>query len=194
MSLCTLAEAKAQLRKASTADDTLIQTYIDAITVPLEKYCGPIVPRSVTEWPEWAGSVIMLDQPPLISVTSLTEYRGNTSFLYTEATDPTQGSLYTFMVDPTLNGKITRVFNGGRTLPFTGPVKVVYQAGLASVPTNINLAARLLVQSLWRTQNGGAGLPALSDEAAQQDIIMETIRSPRIQLLLGYPDHSLGIA
>jgi hypothetical protein len=194
MSLCTLAEAKTQLRKTSSADDALIQTYIDAVTKPLEDYCGPVVPRQVTEWPEVYGAVIMLEQPPLISVTTLTEYRGNVAYLYAEAADPTAAGLYTFMVDPSLQGKVTRVFNGGRTLPFTGPVKVVYQAGLASVPTNINLAARILVQTLWRTQNGGAGLPALTDEQQQQALIVETITSPRIQLLLGSPSHALGIA
>lgn len=193
--IISLAQAKATLRKSSTADDVQIQEYIDALTGPMEAYCGPIIARSVTEWPESEGSaVLMLDQTPIISVTSLTEYRGNVAYPYTEITDPTSGGLYTFIVDPTLDGKVTRVFNGGRNLPFTGPVKAVYQVGLAVIPPNYTLAGKLLVQALWRTQNGGAGLPALPDEAAQQDLIIETIRSPRIQMLLGPPNHALGIA
>jgi hypothetical protein len=192
-SLCTLAEVKIQLKQQNiTANDVELQSYIDAVTAPIEDYCGPILPRQVTEWPDWTGGpVLFLDQGPLISVTSVTEYRGNVAYAYSEVQDPTSAGLYTFLVDPTLTGKITRIFNGGRQLPFTGPVKVVYQAGRTVVPANVNAAARLVVQALWRAQQSWGLSP---DDPSAGDVVVATLRSPQVQMLLEAHRRLPGIA
>lgn len=192
--LVSLDEVKAQLDDTDTTDDVELQAYIDSVTGAIEQYCGAILPSSRTEWHDPDGSVIMLRTERLVSVTTVTEYRGATSYDYTQITDPTGAGTYTVLVDPALHGKVTRIGQGGFEFPFTGRVKAVYVAGLASVPPAVNLAARLMVQSLWRTQNGGAGLPALTDEPDIAAQMFETMRSPRIRMLLE-PYHRVpGIA
>lgn len=192
MSLCTLAEAKLQLGKTSTADDVELQSYIDAVTSPIEEYCGPVAQRTVTEFHNPFSSTISLRQVPFASVTTVTEYLANTGFTLTQISDPTGASAYSCLVES--NGIITRFQSGGVESPFLGRVKVVYTAGYATVPTEINLAARILVQTLWRTQNGGAGLPALTDEADANVVITETMRSPRVRMLLDGHRRIGGIA
>jgi len=183
--LCTLAEVKSQLNKTSTADDVELQSYIDAVTAPIEGFCGAILPVTVTDpITNPNGSVYVVRAARLASVTSVTEYQGTTAVAYTEAADPTAAGSYTYMVDPSLNGIIARLGASGAEQRFGGPLKVVYIAGFAVIPANINLAARILVQALWETQNGGAGLPSLADEMAVQAVITETLRSPRVLMLL----------
>ena len=162
--ICTVAEAKLQIGKTVTTDDSELQSYIDSITAPIEFICGPVLSASVTEWHHYPCSdVLVLRTSPVQSVTSITEYLGATAYTYSAAADPTAGGSYTYLLEAE-QGKVSRIVAGGWPLEFTGRVKVVYSVGYAAVPADIPLAARLIVQHLWRTQQGGAGLPSLSDE------------------------------
>lgn len=162
--ICSLVEVKAQLNKTTTADDAELLGYIDAVTAPIEDFCGAVLPHTVTEWHDAYGSTLWLRSERIASVTSITEYQGITPTVYVEAADPTAAGAYSFFVDPALHGKVERLGSSGYPQPFSGRIKVVYVAGFATIPAALNEAARLIVQTLWRTQNGGAGLPQLSDE------------------------------
>ncbi|MGZ6836775.1 MAG: phage head-tail connector protein [Blastococcus sp.] len=165
MAIVSLADVKLQLGKTSTADDTELQAYIDATTDVIEEYCGAIVPQQVSEWHDDIGaSEIQLREERVISITSVTGYLGTSTYNYVEAATPDVASLYSYEVDPSHAGRLVRLGSGGYPQPFVGRTLVVYQAGFSTIPASINLAARLIVQSMWRSQNGGAGLPALSDE------------------------------
>jgi len=162
--LCTLAEAKLQLGKTTAADDTELQSYIDALTGPVERYCGVLVSRVVSNEPHYrvCGPDLGLLQARVVSMTSVTEYLGTVARTYTEIASPNLAGTYTYMRDGAL---LTRIGPGGYPLTWEGQLVLVsYTAGFSSVPTEANLAARMIVQHLWRTQNGGAGLPSLSDE------------------------------
>jgi hypothetical protein len=161
--LCTLAEVKLQLNKLSADDDDELQSYIDAVTAPVEDYCGAVLQQTVTneQHNSVAGSsLLVLRNERVASVTSVTEYVGTTGYTLTQITTPAQAAAYTYILD----GTVLHRMGGGGASVFTGPVYVTYVAGFTSVPAAINLAARIIVQHLWRTQNGGADLPALSDE------------------------------
>ena len=143
MALLTLAEAKAQLNLgSSTTDDDELQDYIDSVTSVIEEYCGPVEPRAVTERHNAEGGrrVIVLRTTPALSLTSVTPVvTGGSSY-------PVDG----LDLDPD-TGEVRRLDGGW----FRGLLLFTVQAGRAGVPPvppTINLAARMLVQHLWRTQ------------------------------------------
>ncbi|MGW8703234.1 phage head-tail connector protein [Streptomyces eurythermus] len=149
MALLTLEDAKAQLNMTGSSDDAELQVYVDAVTDVIERYVGPVLDRSVTEMVRGRGTVLALSQAPVVSLTSVTALAADGSAFAADDVylDQDAGLLYR------LDG-----------CPFTGgPWRVVYQAGRgATVPPTINLAARILVQHLWRTQYGASrGLPSI---------------------------------
>lgn len=165
--LCTVTEVKDQIGKTSSADDTAIQTWINGVTATIESLVGPVIPRTVTDpvvYPN--GSAITVEQWPIVSVTSVTEYQGTTGQAYTGITSPANASSYTYTVE---RNRTIRRLDGSGPAAFTGGVVVVYSAGRSPVPDALNRAALIIVQHLWRTRNGGAGLPALVDEPTTLD-------------------------
>lgn len=143
MALLTLAEAKTQLQLSATnAYDTELQSYIDALTAVIERHTGPVENRTVTETVNAYGPLLALTQVPAVSLTSLTPvHTGGRAMAADEvALDGDAGVL--------------RRLDGG---PFAGgPWVAVYVAGRGSVPATINLAAKILLQHLWRTRYGAA--------------------------------------
>ncbi|WP_326780430.1 phage gp6-like head-tail connector protein [Streptomyces longwoodensis] len=142
MALLTLADAKAQLNLTSDAEDAELQVYVEAVTEVVEFFIGPVEPRQVTEQHDAGGGrpVLVLRTSPVLSVTSVGPV------LTGGVTYPVDG----LAVDP-LTGQVRRRDGGW----FCGLLEVVVQAGRASVSPTINLAARMLVQHLWRTQRAG---------------------------------------
>lgn len=165
--LCTLAEVKAQLGKTSVTEDAQLTTWIGSVTAIIEGICGPMVSRTVTDAPAYpSGSALSVKVRPVLSITSVTEYTGSTAQTYTVITSPASAGAYTVMLEN--NRLIRRLDESGRR-SFTGGVVVVYQAGRSPIPDAINRAAIIIVQHLWRTRNGGAGLPQLLDEPVEYD-------------------------
>ena len=158
--LCSVAEVRLQLNTSQTVDDSEIQDYIDAITGPVTDYCGIVLPTTVTERHKVSGPCIVLDER-VVSITSVTMYDGSSAHTMTAAANPSQGTAYSYLRD---GRTLERIDSSGDCLGWDGWVYITYTAGFAEVPADLNLAARLLVQSYWRTQNGGAGLPAISDD------------------------------
>jgi len=146
MALVTLDEAKAQLDIDSSAHDTELQVYLDALPAAIEGYVGVIEQRAVTDIVEGCGPTLSVLHPPVLTVTALSGAL-------------TGGTVYD--VDTLhVNGPagIIRRLDGGH---FTGgPFTVSYTAGRATVPPTIKLAALILLQHLWRTQYGASRVPS----------------------------------
>jgi len=142
MALLTLAEAKAQLDIETTTSDVELQAYIDSLTAVIERHVGPVENRTVTELVHGRGTALALSQAPAVSLTSLTpRLAGGTAIGVDEVfLDGDSGTVY-------------RV-DGGSFVG--GPWTAVYEAGRGGVPATINLAARILLQHLWRTQYGAS--------------------------------------
>lgn len=147
--LLSLEDAKQALNKSGlgTTDDAEIEVYIAAITRTIEKYIGPVNPRTVTDrrlnaMPD--GSVWVRTRPPLdrqlamLTVTSLTSAGGTVYSPLVADIDAVNGIIY-----PTS----TSYYYGG-------PYTAVYRVGLSGVPEDISLAARQVLIHLWRTQRG----------------------------------------
>ncbi|MFD3483784.1 head-tail connector protein [Streptomyces sp. NPDC058665] len=141
MGLLTLAEAKAQLNIVTDTNDTEITAYIEAVTEVIEWHVGPVVERIVTEEIDGKGLYLLLLHPPVRSLTSLTPVLGGT------AVDV--AGLHVNGVTGVIRRKDGGSFSGG-------PWTAVYPAGRDAVPPTVNLAGRILLQHLWRTQLGQA--------------------------------------
>ncbi|WP_050493465.1 head-tail connector protein [Streptomyces sp. NRRL B-1381] len=142
MALLTLDEAKAQLDYDSDANDAEIQAYIDALTPVIELHTGPVENRTVTETVNGRGPLLALTQVPVVSLTSLTPRLS--SGLAVDVSE--------MVLDP--DAGVVRRLDGASWSG--GPWTAVYVAGRGEVPPTINLAARMLLQHLWRTQYGAA--------------------------------------
>ncbi|WP_405994964.1 head-tail connector protein [Streptomyces sp. NBC_00986] len=148
MALLTLAEAKKQLNITSDTDDDELQTYVDAVTPVIEEYIGPVEPREVTERldAESGRRALVLRTTPVLSLTSVEP------LLTGGITYPVDG----LVLDPD-TGEVRRRDGGW----FRGLLLFTLQAGRTEVTPTVNLAARMLVQHLWRTQHPSrsGGLP-----------------------------------
>lgn len=139
MALLTLADAKKQLNITSDTDDEELQTYVDAVTPVIEKYIGPVEAREVSEEHDAEGGrrVLVLRTTPVLSLTSV---------------EPLLTGGVSYPVDDLrLNSETGEVRrrDGGC---FRGLLLITVQAGRTEVVPTVNLAARMLVQHLWRTQ------------------------------------------
>lgn len=141
MALLTLAEAKAQLDIDGTGDDVELQVYVDALTAAIERHVGPVENREVVETIEGRSSSMCLSHVPAVALVSVAPAveTGDALDLADLVLDGTPG--------------IVR-YRGGS---FAGTLwRVVYTAGRGGIPPTINLAARILLQHLWRTQYGAS--------------------------------------
>ncbi|MGW1609413.1 head-tail connector protein [Streptomyces sp. NPDC002285] len=160
MALLTLAEAKAQLDIETSTSDTELQAYVDGVTAAIEAHVGPVENRSVTESHQSPGvRQLVLLQTPAVSLTSVVPV----------LTNGTAYSVASLDLDPA-TGVVCRL-DGGRLY---GPLRITYTAGRGSVPPTINLAARIMVQHLWRTQYGssraGSGIGGGDDFSVNEPI------------------------
>lgn len=144
--ILSLDDAKKHLNKTTTTDDDEIRSWVESITAGIEGLCGPVVVRTVTERHDGRRVPrICLRQTPILSVTSVVAIL-------------TGGTTYTVAdldVDTT-TGVVQRLDGG----TLTGPLRVTYTAGRRIVPAAMTSAARIILQHLWRTQQG-PGRPQL---------------------------------
>ncbi|MFS8200479.1 head-tail connector protein (plasmid) [Streptomyces sp. CWNU-52B] len=141
MALLTLEEAKAQLDIDGTGDDTELAVYVEALTAAIERHVGPVETREFTETIEGRGASLCLSHVPAVALVSVTP-----AVEVGDALD-----LAALVLD---GGPGIVRYRGGS---FAGTLwRVVYTAGRGSVPPTINLAARILLQHLWRTQYGAS--------------------------------------
>lgn len=142
MAILTLEDAKAQLDIESTSSDVELQAYIDAVVVAIERHVGPVEIRSVTETLNSTGTRLAVTRVPVVSLTSVTPVLSGGLALDVDS----------LTLDP--DAGVVRRLDGGTF--YSGPWLVTYSAGRGSVSPAINLAARMLLQHLWRTQYGAA--------------------------------------
>jgi hypothetical protein len=151
MSVLTLALAKKHLNiPAATLDhDAELQTFIDAAEAGLAQRVGPLEATATTQRVQGGGNQLILDTLPVISLTSVTPVGGSAL---------TVGEL---MAAP---GGVVEYTAGGS---FTDRwYDVVYSAGRSSLPADLLMAVKALVDHLWGTQRGPGRRPGASTETA----------------------------
>jgi hypothetical protein len=144
--LLSLADAKRHLNLTSATDDDEVRAWIGATTEAVEWFVGPVVPRTVVEdHTATSPGVLALRQVPVLELTSVAGI----------LTGATGYEVDTLSLDGA-SGIVRRL--DGATL--AGPLRVTYEAGRRIVPPVITAAARIILQHLWRTQQG-PGRPQL---------------------------------
>lgn len=143
MALIDLDEAKQQLNITGTYNDLELQAYIDGLTAVVENLVGVVEERTVTETLDGVGSALCLLHVPAIALVSVVP----------QLTVGAPLDVDQLHLDGATG--IVRRLSGGRF--HGGPWTVTYTAGRAEVPATINLAARMLLQHLWRTQTASRG-------------------------------------
>jgi hypothetical protein len=161
VALLSLEDAKAQLDITTTTHDVELRAYIEGLTTAIEAHVGPVENRTVTEVVNAQGPILLLQQTPAVSLTSFTP-------VLDAGTALSVGDLH-------LDGPkgIVRRKDGGSF--YGGPWSALYIAGRGEVPPTLNLAARILLQHLWRTQYGasraGAGIGGGDDFSVTEPVV-----------------------
>lgn len=138
--ILSLADGKKHLNKMSTGDDDEIRSWIESITSGIEGLCGPVTARTVVEVHDVRRArTIALRETPAIALSTLEPVlSGGASYdVPGLALDPETG--------------IVQRLDGGM---LSGPLRVTYTAGRRVVPAALTAAARIILQHLWRTQQG----------------------------------------
>ena len=145
MSVLTLALAKTHLNITTSAQDTELQTFIDAAEAVVALRCGPLASTATTVRVDGCGGVLVLPVTPAVSLTSVTPVGGSAVTL---------SDLYL----DTAAGVVS--YNSGSFA--SGLYDVVYQAGRTTVPADLLMGVKELVRHLWETQRGPTRRPGSS--------------------------------
>lgn len=171
LDVLTLPEAKAALRIGATdttMDDDLVRL-ITTVSRKLDECVGPVVRRTVTAERHNGGSrSIELGYGPVSSVSTVTEYQGDTAVTLTEqtaGTTPTNGWFgERYQPDRSLySGIIVRTYGGqaGGWWAGVGSVAVTYTAGRATATSTVDArykeAGVLMLRNLWRPYENSVG-------------------------------------
>lgn len=150
--LFSLAAAKSKLDipVTSTGDDEELREFIEATTQCVEYFVGPVTRRTVQQVVRGGGYSVVLHTHPVLSVTSVVGIQSWQMPIEVGALD----------IDPD-----TGIVRRSDVLPFwPGEYRFTYIAGRAVLPANVSLAAKLILQHLWRTNFGAARGPSSSDD------------------------------
>jgi hypothetical protein len=150
--LFSLASAKAKLDipATSTGDDEELREFIEATTAAVEFFVGPVARRTVQQVVQGDREAWVLHTTPVLTVTAITPLQSWQQAIDVSALD----------VD-SHTGILRRT---DWLWFFSGDYRVTYTAGRAIVPPNVSLAAKLILQHLWRTKYGAARGATSSDD------------------------------
>lgn len=152
MPVLTLTQAKQQLNidESDTSDDVEISEYLASIVRPIEGMVGPVDDQQVTEWVDGGRASLALRMTPVVDLGSITHLDGTTLDTNQLAVDGATGEV---------------LYRDGRTWFPPGRLEVAYTAGRGGAcPTNVGVAARIILQHLWRTQRGRAPARVYGDQ------------------------------
>lgn len=174
MALVTLADAKdfMGIPATDTTHDTRIQAYLDAATEIVVFETGPVASTVITnEVHDGGGPTICLYQPPVLSVQSVTEYRGIVAYTLTSQPPGSTVDFYGYSLDDPLSGVIVRRDNAGQPMSFwAGPRSVVvsYTAGQATPSPSILLAIKEDLAGMYE-QRQLTGRPGVGGDTGEGD-------------------------
>lgn len=173
-----LSSAEALAAVNLTADSTgRLVILTSAVSQQLDELCGPVVQRTVTAETHDGGSTfIALDERPVASVTTVTEYAGTTSTTLT-AESNTSKTGNDYFLD---TGGVIRRRSGGGDSRFPtgrGNVAVTYVAGraanTAAVDAKFKQAAAMMLRNLWVSEaaSGSETIGAFTDQIAVNPLL-----------------------
>lgn len=157
--MISLAQAKRHLNLTTAEHDEELRGHIEAVTAAIELYLHEtVVRRSVVEKHvlRRPGSALMLEQHPVVSLTSVQSLDGATTWDLASLDVDTDTGLLS-----TITGRLS------------GTVVVTYVAGRSIIPANYSRAAELVVEEMFGPQRaagaGPPGSPGGGDEREPND-------------------------
>jgi hypothetical protein len=154
--LVDLGSLKLRLGLTGTTADAALNLFVaDASAAAIRYMNNPIAVETLTEqiWPwrdRWLGAVpnragrLQLSRWPIVSVTSVTETIAGTATALVAGTD--------FLVEPNA-GQLVRLDSFGRPRAWNAdPVAIVYSAGYAAVPSDLQEAVSEMVKARYYAQ------------------------------------------
>jgi len=188
--LITLAQYKDFAGITGVAEDAKINVIIPAISQAVKTYCGTsfidYYSSAKTEYYDIKDkytNAIILDESPVVSVTSVSE-RGSQSDSYTTLiTGNSDGSgKYEYVVDEGLDTIFRTTATGDTHFPQgRKAVKVVYTSGYSATPEDLKLACFDLVKYYLKDERK----TSLAISGAQiQNPVSTSLREN-----IGFPDH-----
>jgi hypothetical protein len=147
------------INPTDTRQDEELQGFILAAADQARDVIGPWLPEQHTEFWDGGTSYISPDWSPVLSVQSVTEYYGLSTFLLHEQPLGAQMDAFAFTVDYITGTLVRRTFGGEAALFAAGAknIKIVYTSGRAAqLPFTVRLGALELIRHWWQqTQQGG---------------------------------------
>lgn len=140
--IISLADAKAQLNTTTTVNDEELRTYVEATTGVIEQELGMAVVRRPRTEEHCIRGGLVLNWTPVVTLTSMALVDGTYTW-----------NVADLHVSPA--GVVTSPLG---VAPY-GNVTVTYLAGMSIIPENYCLAARIIVQQIWKTQRPDRGAP-----------------------------------
>lgn len=176
LSLVSLADTKRLLRVSVATFDDDLRAFNESTAAFIDTYCGPMVPRQVTERYTAGSQSLMLRSVPVYqpvgqpyALTSITPVRS-----YGVPIDISQLS-----VDMKTGEVVNRI-----GLPFwPGEYDVTYWAGRQLIKPNVLLAAQVILKHLWAQERGG-GRPTTTPGAADDVSVLYGFAVPNRALEL----------
>ncbi|MET9123012.1 head-tail connector protein [Streptomyces sp. NPDC004528] len=152
-SIVSLVEARAHLnfQPDETSDDDELRGFVAAATRAVERALGrTVVRRTVTDRFYLSGPVmqLLLRNVPVLSVASVVSADGATTWNTANLRPDVETGYITVVSGPAL----------------TGVVDITYQAGMAVIPEDYRLAAKIIIGHLWETQRGTMGVQLGGDD------------------------------
>lgn len=163
--LISLADSKKLLRVTTTLFDDDLRFFNESVTSFIDKFCGPMIPRLVTERHTAGARTLMLRQIPvyqpaanpypIVSITPVLTYGVPYPDLSLLSVDKQTGEM---------------VHTIG--LPFYyGLYDIAYWAGRGYIKPNVLLAAQVILKHMWAMERGGSRpnqtSPGAADDVAQ---------------------------
>lgn len=141
--MITLTEAKVQLNipESDTTRDVELQAYVDAASDAVERYTGQVgTVRTISAERHATRRThrLWLHQSPVQSLMSVARVDESQTWNVADLDVDVDSGLIRVLTGPLLSGLL----------------EVTYEAGHETVPANYSLAARIILQHLWRTQRG----------------------------------------
>lgn len=178
MALTTAATIKTLLGISDTSLDAVLAVLIPQADAIIKGYLGREIEQTTyTEYYSGSGNqVIVLNQTPVQSITSVNEdrdgYFGDGTDAFPSATLLTEGTDYVLRKDDATATEVSKsgiLYRVGKAWPRPyvnrrgqlasapglglGNIKVVYLAGWATVPSDIQFAANKLVMSMLQSRS-----------------------------------------
>lgn len=162
--------------------DAALTGLIEDVRPLIEDHTGPLLPQLFIERFDGGQNIITLTHTPsfgfgttpVLNLLGVSEFRGPIEYPLQIIQNPVYGGIYTCELDPRM-GTITRRTAGGGVIAFfpgRNSVKVEYQAGQQTVPSNVRRACRETIRWWWQTtQAVGRGSLTQADSEPQMPMV-----------------------